>query len=161
MTLWEFFNYAPQVPEHMRHLPVRIDYLHLLHPIPDIKFIDKRYIAKRFKGFHLDHGGMLEKSGEISHEILRYGPQGSYESNVLVKGFCEPETKTMFSPDCTLLDVVKSSREACGNISKFTVNSNYSLATEGYCSNNLLIFTSFDKSGTLTTTHINSLITTR
>ena len=148
MTLWEFFNYARQVPEHMRHLPVRVDYLHLIHPMPEIKLLNGKYVAKKFKGFHLDHGGVLEKAGEIRHEILRYGLEGSYESNVFVKGFHEPETKTMFSPDCTLLDVVKTSREASCNSSYFMVNPNSSLAIKGKTCNNLPIFTSFNEQGT-------------
>ena len=153
MTLWEYFNYASQVPEHMRYLPVRVDYLHLIHPMPDIKFIDGKYIVKRFKGFHLDHGQVLERAGEISHEIIKIGPEGCFESNVIVKGLSKPESKSMFSPRCTLLDTIKLSREACCNSSEFIINSNFSLAIEGVSKTGLEIFASFGPNALLTTTH--------
>lgn len=154
MTLWEFFNYAPQIPEHMRHLLVRVDYLHLIHPVPEIKFIEGKFIAKSFKGFHLDHGGALEKAGEITHDILRRGPEGSFESKVWLKGFAKPEPKSMFCPDWLPLDVIKASREASARFSEFTINPDFSMFVKGLCENNLPIDTAFSSNGLLTTTYI-------
>lgn len=121
MILWEYFNYAPQVPEQMRHLPVRVDYLHLIHPVPVLKCRNGIWGVEGFKGFHLDYLGQLEKKGEVAYKLIEELAGGSQALEVTLKGALEPVKKTMFSQNLELIDVFEKFKEGCCNNIKWSI----------------------------------------
>jgi len=132
----------------------RFDYTHHLHPIPELKCRNGRWCAERFKGFHLDYMGTLEGAGEISCEILKEGPLGTYVANIRPAGFYIGEfKKTMYPKDWKVVDVLKANREAILSAElDFRIDSIGTIGYNGVFENQLKIQSYIDKNGILTTT---------
>lgn len=126
-----------------------------MHPIPELKCRNGRWCAERFKGFHLDYMGTLEEAGEISCEILKEGPFGTYLANIRPAGFYRAEfKKTMYPKNWRIVDVLKANKEAIlGPKMKFEMDRNGTIVYGGFFKNELRIQAYIDKNGILTTTY--------
>ena len=154
MTLNEFCHGKLPLPESLKNKLVKVDWFHLLHPTPDIKFRNGKWYAERFKGFHLDYMGILEKAGEISYTNLQKNPSGCYKADVKVAGILKEINKTMFPKNWRLVDLIENIRKACNKPTSLRLDhQTNTLMLEGDFSNFIKGRIFIDSNGTITTTY--------